>query len=245
MTESRYNRQVLVEGIGELGQEAIRNARAALVGVGALGCAIADQIVRAGIGYLRLIDPDIPQISNLQRQVLIDEEDVRNRTPKAVAASTKLKRANSEVNVEALVTRLDAKNATSLLSDVDLVLDGTDNFKARYLINGACLDLGIPWVFGGVLGAAGMCFPVLPGGPCLRCALGPEPSAGSVPTTAEMGVLSPIVQTIASVEVARAFKIIVGAPLDSKLVIIDLFKESFRSVPISKDPACAACKASS
>lgn len=243
MTEARYNRQILVDWVGEKGQEAIRKARIALVGVGALGCAIADQIVRGGVGYLRLIDPDTPEISNLQRQVLIDEEDVKNRTPKALAAAAKLNRANSEVVVEPLVTRMDSKNAKALLSDVDLVLDGTDNFAARYLINGACIELGVPWIFGGVLGASGMSLPVLPGGPCLRCALGPEPTAGSVPTTAEMGVLSSIVAAVASIEVVRAWKIIVGSPPEPKLIVMDLFKESFRVVPIDRDPDCPACGA--
>jgi molybdopterin/thiamine biosynthesis adenylyltransferase len=242
MRESRYNRQILVDGIGERGQEAIRKARVALVGVGALGCAVADQLVRGGIGYMRLIDPDTPEISNLQRQVLIDEEDVKNRIPKALAAASKLKRANSEVIVEPRVTRLAPENAGELLADVSLVLDGTDNFAARYLMNRTCLDLGTPWIFGGVLGTSGMSLPILPGGPCLQCALGPEPPAGTVPTTAEQGVLSSIVAAIASIEVVRAIKIIVGKPPVSKLALFDIFKESFRAVSIERDPSCPACR---
>ena len=242
MTESRYQRQIIVEGIGEKGQGLIRKARVAIVGVGALGCAIADQLARAGIGYIRLIDSDVPEMSNLQRQVLIDEQDVKNRTPKALAAADKLRRANSEVDVEAHVVRLTSDNAKPLLEGVNLVLDGMDNFEARYIVNSTCLELGVPWIFGGVLGMAGMSLPILPGGPCLHCALGPEPPAGTVPTTAQSGVLSSIVTTIASVEVVRAIKIITGRRLGPNLIVIDLDRESLRAIPIESDPDCPACK---
>ncbi|HUT76959.1 MAG TPA: HesA/MoeB/ThiF family protein, partial [Polyangia bacterium] len=201
MSESRYRRQVLVEGIGEAGQAALCAAKVAVVGCGALGCAILDQLARAGVGYLRIIDPDVPEISNLQRQVLIDEDDVAARRPKALAAANRISRANSEVTVDPRVTRLEAGNATELLFGVDLVLDGTDNFAARYLINRTCVASRTPWIFGGVLAANGMSFPSLPGGPCLRCALGEEPPEGVLPTTAERGVLSAVVQTVASLEV--------------------------------------------
>lgn len=243
MTEPRYNRQILVDGVGEEGQRRIRQARVAVVGSGALGCAVATQLVRGGIGYLRLIDPDVPELSNLQRQVLIDEEDVRNRTPKALAAAEKLRASNAEVEVDPRLDTLDDHNAAVLLGGVDLVLDGTDNFAARFAINRACVVAGIPYLFGGVLAAAGMSFPVLPGGPCLQCALGPEPPAGGVPTTAERGVLCAIVQTIAAVEVVRAMKLIIGHPVPPDLFVIDLWAETQRLVRVDRDPGCPVCSA--
>jgi adenylyltransferase/sulfurtransferase len=241
LTEPRYNRQIIVEGIGESGQAAIRAGRVAVVGAGALGCAVSTQLVRGGIGFLRLIDPDVPEISNLQRQVLIDEDDVRDRTPKAVAAANKLRAANSEVEVEPLTELLDDGNAAELLGGVDLVLDGTDNFAARYTINRTCLGSGTPYVFGGVLAASGMSFPVLPGGPCLQCALGPEPPDGSVPTTSERGVLCAIVQTVASLEVLRAMKLLTGHGLEPRLAVVDLWDETMRLVPVERDPSCPVC----
>jgi adenylyltransferase/sulfurtransferase len=241
MSESRYRRQILVEGIGESGQAALGAARVAVVGCGALGCAILDQLARAGVGSLRIIDPDVPELSNLQRQVLIDEDDVAARRPKALAAAGKLARANSEVLLDPRVTSLEEGNAAALLSGVDLVLDGTDNFAARYRINRTCVASGTPWVFGGVLAASGMSFPSLPGGPCLRCALGEEPLDGALPGTAERGVLCAIVQTVASLEVVRALKIITGAPPEPRLAIVDLWAETFRTVAIDRDPACPVC----
>ena len=241
MTESRYNRQELVSGVGVDGQRRLREARVAVVGVGALGCAVSDQIVRGGVGYLRLIDPDIPEISNLQRQVLIDERDVERRTPKARAAAAKLALANSEVDIEAHVTCLDEGNAASLLDGVDLVLDGTDNFAARYLINRTCRQAGTPWIFGGVLGSCGMSFPVLRDGPCLRCALGPEPPVHKTPTTEQMGVLCSIVATIASLEVVRALKLLCGHEVVPELALVDLWNESMRTIAVDRDPRCPVC----
>jgi molybdopterin/thiamine biosynthesis adenylyltransferase len=241
MSEPRYRRQVLVEGIGEAGQAALGAARVAVVGSGALGCAILDQLARAGVGHLRVVDPDVPELSNLQRQVLIDEDDVAARRPKALAAANRLARANSEVTVDPRVERLEPGNAKDLLSGVDLVLDGTDNFAARYLINRICVASGTPWVFGGVLAASGMSFPSLPGGPCLRCALGEEPPDGTLPGTAERGILCAAVQTIASLEVVRAFKIILGTPPQPRLVIVDLWAETMRTVVVDRDPACPVC----
>jgi molybdopterin/thiamine biosynthesis adenylyltransferase len=242
MSEPRYRRQILVEGIGEAGQAALRSARVAGVGSGALGCAILDQLARAGVGTLRIVDPDVPELSNLQRQILIDEDDVAARRPKALAAADKLARANSEVILDPRVERLEPGNAAALLSGVDLVLDGTDNFAARYLINSTCLASGTPWVYGGVLAAGGMSFPVLPGGPCLRCALGEEPPEGALPGTAERGVLCAVVQTVASLEVVRAFRILTGAPPEPRLAIVDLWAETFRTVAVDRDPACPVCR---
>ena len=243
MSESRYSRQILVEGIGEAGQRNIRKARVAVVGVGALGCAISDQIVRAGVRSIRLVDNDIAEISNLQRQVLINENDVQQRTPKALAAAGKLREANSEVEVKALVQRFTSENAREILSEIDFVFDGTDNFETRYLLNQTCFDLGLPWFFGGVLGMSGLSFPVLPGGPCLQCAIGPRLADDQVPTTSERGVLSSIVATIASIEVVRALRTMAGDPPPPNLIVIDYQRESFRVIEIERDGSCPVCGA--
>jgi adenylyltransferase/sulfurtransferase len=242
MTEARYNRQIIVDGVGEDGQRRLGQARVAVVGAGALGCAVSTQLVRGGIGYLKLIDPDAPDLSNLQRQVLIDEEDVRQGTPKALAAAAKLRAANSEVEVDPRVLELDDDNAADLLAGVDVVLDGTDNLRARYAINRACVASGTPYVFGGVLAASGMSFAVLPGGPCLHCALGPEPSADSVPGTEERGVLCAIIQAVAAVEVVRAMKIVIGHDVPPDLLVLDLWDESQRLVRVERDPDCPVCR---
>ena len=241
MTESRYHRQIQVEGIGPEGQRRIGGARVAVVGVGALGCAVADQLVRAGVRSIRLIDSDTPELSNLTRQVLIDEDDVERKRPKALAAAQKLKRANSEVLVEPRVARFDPETARDLIDGIDLVFDGTDNFETRYLINRVCLERRLPWVFGGVLGMSGMSFPVVPGGPCLCCALGPGPADGRVETTLERGVLLATVSAVASWEVVRGLKIMMGKPVRPNLIVVDLDRESVRCVKIERDPGCPIC----
>lgn len=237
----RYLRQELVEGIGPEGQARIGAARVAIVGSGALGCAIADQLARGGIGHLRIIDPDVPEISNLQRQVLIDEDDVASGTPKALAAAAKLRGANSLVGVDPIVARLEESNAIDLLSGSDLVMDGTDNFPARYLIDRTVRGLGIPYVFGGVLAASGMTFPVLPDGPCLGCAIGPMPPEGSVPTTEEEGILCSTVAAIASLQVVTALKIICGHQVAPRLAVVDLWDQTMRSIAVERDPSCKIC----
>src|SRR5580700_8650777 len=207
----RYSRQMRFYGIGPAGQRQLLNARVTLCGCGALGTVLANALVRAGVGHLRLIDRDFIETSNLQRQVLFDEHDVAENLPKAEAAARKLGAINSSVYVEPIVTDIDRTNILELVKDADLILDGTDNFEIRYLINDAAVKLGKPWVFGGCIGSHGQTMTILPGEtPCLRCVFAAAPAPGEGGTCETAGVLSPIVNIVASYQATEALKILSG-----------------------------------
>ncbi|MGH7248614.1 MAG: ThiF family adenylyltransferase, partial [Pseudomonadota bacterium] len=185
----RYSRQALFGPLGEAGQERILAARVAIAGCGALGAFQADALARAGAGFLRIIDRDFVELSNLQRQSLYDEADAAEGLPKAIAARRRLRAVNSQVTVEAAVEDLAPSNVEDLLGDVELVLDGTDNFETRYLINDFCVSRGLPWIYGAAVGSYGLTMPVLPGRTaCLKCVY-PEPPEGVQPTCETAGVL--------------------------------------------------------
>src|SRR5919199_480600 len=185
----RYSRQVLFPGIGEAGQARLAGARALLVGCGALGTVLANVLVRAGVGRLTVVDRDYVERSNLQRQVLFDEDDLASDLPKAVAAAEKLRRINPEVVVEPVVADLNATNVETLLAGADVAMDGTDNFEARYLLNDACVKHGVPWVYAAAIGAYGATFPIVPRDtPCLRCVFAENPAPGTLPTCDTAGV---------------------------------------------------------
>src|SRR5262249_60587263 len=180
-------------------------------GCGALGTVLANALVRAGVGHLRLIDRDFIETSNLQRQVLFDEHDVAENLPEAEAAARKLGAINSAVHVEPVVVDIDRTNILELVADADLVLDGTDNFEVRYLINDAAVKLKKPWVYGGCIGSHGQTMTILPGDtPCLRCVFEAAPGPGEAATCETAGVLSPIVNVIASYQATEALKILAG-----------------------------------
>src|SRR5215471_17447050 len=207
----RYSRQMRFYGIGEAGQRKLLDSHVTLCGCGALGTVLANALVRAGVGHLRLIDRDFIETSNLQRQVLFDEQDVAENLPKAEAAARKLEAINSAVHVEPVVTDVDRTNILELVHDADLILDGTDNFEIRYLINDAAVKLNKPWVYGGCIGAHGQTMTILPGEtPCLRCVFEAAPSPGEAGTCETAGVLGPIVNVIASYQAAEALKILSG-----------------------------------
>lgn len=221
----RYSRQMLFSQIGHEGQKNIKNSRVFIVGMGALGTVASNHLVRAGVGFLRFADRDYVEWSNLQRQMLFDEDDVRQSLPKAVAAERKLKKINSDVEIESYVTDVTADNIEDLLRDVDIVVDGTDNFQTRFLINDACFKHGIPYVYGGVVSSRGMSALFIPGKtPCLRCFI--SEGAGSGETCDTVGVLSPIVDIIASYEVAETLKYLVGDEnnLRHSLLTIDIWE---------------------
>ena len=204
----RYSRQILFAGIGEEGQERLLDASAALVGCGALGTVQAEAMARAGVGRLRIIDRDFVEWSNLQRQFLFEESDAAEALPKAVAAARRLARVNSEVAVEPMVADLTAANVEDLFEDVDLILDGTDNFETRFLINDAAVDREIPWIYGAAVGSYGIKVAIVPGvTACLRCVY-PEAPQGAQPTCETEGVLGPVTATIAALQVADALKIL-------------------------------------
>ncbi|MCL2669815.1 MAG: ThiF family adenylyltransferase [Syntrophaceae bacterium] len=240
----RYARQILFSGVGEAGQRKFLGAKAVIIGCGALGTAIANNLARAGVGEIVVADRDFIELNNLHRQSLFDEEDIRQGLPKAVAAVEKLRRINSTLTITAVVTDVHHANIESLISGATVVLDGTDNFETRYLINDACVKHGISWIYGGVIGSGGMTMTILPGRtPCLRCAFAEMPPPGTAATCDTAGVLGPIVGTIAAIESAEAMKLITGTGrLNEGLISVDLWENRFASITISeRAPDCPAC----
>ncbi len=244
---SRYSRQMRFAGIGEAGQQKICASRVLLVGCGALGTVLADMLVRAGVGFLRIVDRDFVDLSNLQRQVLFDEQDVADHLPKATVAATKLERINSQVQIEPVVADVNPNKILSLLEGVDLLLDGTDNFETRFLMNDAALERNIPWVYGGVVGSHGQVLPIFPGeSACLRCIIEAPPDPGMTDTCDTAGVISPAVHVVTSLQVVAALKILSGQRelATPKLSVIDVWDGTFRLLDVSElRPAnqCPAC----
>ena len=242
---SRYARQELFAGIGREGQERIRHARVLVVGCGALGSALAETMVRAGVASLAVVDRDVVEVTNLQRQTLFDEEDAALARPKAVAAEARLRRLNSDVAVRGIVADLDATLADRLVGEASLVLDGTDNFETRYVLNDVCLRAGVPWVYGACVAAHGAALAVRPGRtPCLRCVLGERPAAGTGETCDTVGVVAPIVQVVAGIQAAEALKLLAGRAeaLVGGLVTVDLWAGTFEVVRVDdRPPWCPSC----
>jgi adenylyltransferase/sulfurtransferase len=241
---SRYAKQLLFRPVGKEGQERLRRSRITIVGLGALGSVLANHLARAGVGFLRLCDRDFVELDNLQRQVLYDEEDVRAALPKAAAAAAKLARINSEVVLDPRVTDVGHANAEELARDVDLVLDGTDNFETRFVLNDACVKLGRPWVYGGCVGSYGMAMAVLPGeGPCFACLLGERPAPGTSPTCDTAGVLNTAVAVVASLQANEALKILLGKreALAGGLQTLDLWSNTFQVVRVPRSASCEVC----
>lgn len=243
--EQRYSRQILFPPIGESGQQKIREASVCIVGCGALGSFQAEALARAGIGKLRLIDRDYVDFTNLQRQWLFDEDDARNEAPKAIAAARRLERVNSHVILETHVTDFTPSNAEEIVADSDLLLDGTDNFETRYLINDISVKRGIPWIYGAAIGAYGITMPVVPGqGPCFAC-IYPEMPAGLQPTCDVNGVLSAATAAVASLQVATALRLIAGWPdFACRIQSLDVWAGTGKQVNAgAPDPKCRVCAA--
>lgn len=244
----RYSRQMRFYGVGEEGQRRLLASHVTLCGCGALGTVLANALVRAGVGNMRLVDRDFIETNNLQRQVLFDEHDVAENLPKAEAAARKLGAINSSVHVEPVVTDIDRTNILDLVRDADLILDGTDNFEIRYLINDAAVKLGKPWVYGGCIGSHGQTMTILPGEtPCLRCVFEAAPAPGEAGTCETAGVLSPIVNIVASFQAAEAFKILTGRrdKINRELVYMDVWENVQRRIkiaPLLGKVDCPTCR---
>src|SRR6201993_2308348 len=244
----RYSRQMRFYGIGEAGQRKLLDSHVTLCGCGALGTVLANVLVRAGVGHLRLVDRDFIETHNLQRQVLFDEHDVGENPPKAEAAARKLGAINSTVVVEPVVTDIDRTNILELVGDADVILDGTDNFEIRYLINDAAVKLGKPWVYGGCIGSHGQTMTILPGEtPCLRCVFEAAPAPGETGTCETAGVLGPIVNVIASLQAVEALKILAGRKdhINRDLVYIDVWENVYRRIkiaPLLGKVDCPCCR---
>lgn len=243
-TESRFSRQTRFAPFGPEGQSRLGGSTVVIVGCGALGTVQATLLARAGVGTLRLIDRDYVEESNLQRQVLYTEEDARSGLPKAEAARRHLLEANSGVQTEALVSDLNPENADDLLGGADVILDGTDNFETRLLINDYAVREGIPWIYGAAVGSYGIAMPVLPNdSACFRC-LYPEPPAGIQPTCETAGVLGPVTSLIGSVQAMEAIKILAGraTSVRRKIFTADLWNGPLRETTMpARDPDCPAC----
>jgi adenylyltransferase/sulfurtransferase len=242
----RFSRQTRFTPLGSAGQERLAAARIVIVGCGALGGAAALALVRAGVGHVRLIDRDVPEVSNLPRQVLFDEADVAAGLPKAVAAARHLERMNSAARIEPVVADLTAANVADLLTGHDLVVDGTDNFEARFLVNELCCRERIPWVHGGAIGAEGRVLAVVPGASaCLRCLVPEPPAPGSLPTCETAGVLGPAVLVVGAVQAMEAIRLLVGGPAaGNRLLVCDLWDQAWRTVDLAPLAAagCPTCR---
>lgn len=245
LINTRYSRQILFAGIGTDGQEQIAASRVVVIGCGALGAVQASLLVRAGVGTLRIIDRDFVEESNLQRQILFDEEDVRAVLPKAIAAEKKLSSANSQVKIEAVVEDVNASSISRLLDGFNLIVDATDNFDARFLLNDYSVKAGVPWIYGACVGSYGLTFPILPNeGACLRCIFESAPPAGVSPSCDTAGVIGPIVSVIAGMQVAEALKILSGRRdrLNRKITTIDLWENRHEAMDLPPPyPECPCC----
>lgn len=243
---ARYSRQVRFGPLGEAGQTKLARSRVAIVGCGALGSVSALALARGGVGMLRLIDRDLPEISNLPRQVLFDEQDVRDGLPKAAAARRQLERINSGLEVEAEVADLTPRNAERLLRGVDCIVDGSDNFEARFLINEFCCREKLPWVHGGAIGAEGRVLAVRPGvTACLRCLIPDPPAAGALPTCESAGIIGPAALVVGAVQAAEVMKLLVDAAgVGNTLLACDLWEGSWRRIDLTPlaEAGCPTCR---
>jgi molybdopterin-synthase adenylyltransferase len=240
----RYSRQILFQPIGSPGQKKLSAARVAIVGCGATGSAMASQLSRGGVGTLRIIDRDYVEPSNLQRQVLFDEADAAESLPKAIAAARKIKNVNSEIVVEPRVADLTPANAEELLSDFDLILDGTDNFETRYLINDFAVARKLPWVYAAAVASYAVTMTILPGETaCLACVF-PDSPRGMVETCDTSGILNSAVNFVASIASTEAVKLLVGArdKVRRTLLSYDIWTNDLAEIETAKSRAgCRAC----
>lgn len=245
----RYERQARFAPLGDTGQLGIQKGRALIAGCGALGSVIANTLARAGVGFLRLVDRDYLEMNNLQRQVLYDEEDVRSGIPKAVAAARKLQKINSEIEIDPIVADINSTNVRSFCDGIDVILDGTDNFEIRFLLNDASIALDIPWIYGGCIGADGQTMTILPGKTaCLACLMsdGPPPP-GTTATCDSAGILATIINIIASLQANEAIKILSGnrQQINNNMTVVDVWNNRFRSLNLehlkNRESPCPVC----
>ena len=245
---SRHHRQTLLPWVGETGQARLAAARVLVVGCGALGTTICEQLARAGVGTIDVADRDVVEWTNLQRQTLFDETDARERRPKSVAAAARLRQVDSSIKIVPHVVDVTAENLERLLLEprpADLLLDGTDNAETRYLLNDAAVKHGIPWVYGGCVGTTGRVMAILPNAACLRCVFPTPPAPGELATCDAAGVLGPAASAVASLQAVEAIKVLAGHPeaVPNRLLSIDFWTGRFSSVDLAdaRRPDCPCC----
>ena len=247
MNHDRYQRQTLIQEIGADGQERLSKARVLIAGCGALGCTIADLLARAGVGHLRIVDRDLVELTNLQRQILFAEPDIG--APKASAAKKRLQSVNSTIRIESHTQDINPMTIRKLAADCDVIVDGLDNFETRYLLNDMAISSGIPYIYGGAVGSEGLSFTVLADGgtsgtPCLRCLFPEPPEPGTTATCDTAGVLGPLISMVAAHEALQAMKLIVGRSedVDRSLMRIDVWNNAVHRIDVAApDPDCPCC----
>jgi molybdopterin/thiamine biosynthesis adenylyltransferase len=239
----RYSRQTILHQIGASGQQKLKNSHVLLMGCGALGTVIANALVRAGIGKLRIVDRDFVETHNLQRQVLFNEQDIEEQMPKAIAAERHLRMVNSSVEVQGIVADINYLTIERFITGADLVLDGLDNFETRGLLNDICLKYRIPWVYGAVIATSGMTMDIIPGEtPCLRCVRLDSSDGRNTLTCETAGVLNSVPFVIGSLQAAEAIKILIGSKdFNRDLIAIDVWENSYNSFKVRKRDDCPAC----
>ncbi len=240
----RYRKQILLKEIGEFGQRRLMESRAVVIGCGALGSMISNTLVRMGVGSIVIADRDYIELDNLHRQILFDEDDIRANLPKAAAAAAKLRKINPDVEIEPVIADINAGNIENLIRGADCIIDGTDNFETRLLINDASYKMNIPWIYGGVVGTYGMTYTIIPGETaCFRCFMHDAPKPGETETCDTVGVLATSVSVIASIETTEAVKILSRRrnDLSGNLVTIDLWSGMWKSFQLNKEKDCPLC----
>lgn len=245
MTENRYTRQMLFAGIGEEGQRLLLKSHVLIIGCGALGSAQAESLARAGVRNLRIADRDFIEFSNLQRQTMFTEKDAAERLPKAIACSNHIGEINSEIEVDARVTDVNHSNIEELIDNCDVVLDGTDNFATRYLINDACVKHKVNWIYGAAVASYGVTMTIRPHlTPCLRCVFPEAPAAASAPTCDTSGVIMPIISVVAATQTTEALKLLTHQTdrLHKSLMQFDLWRNDWRRITLAQPAAdCLTC----
>jgi adenylyltransferase/sulfurtransferase len=244
----RYNRQIRLQQVGEAGQAALARSRVLVIGCGAIGSVVCDQLSRAGVGSVHVVDRDIVDWTNLQRQVLFDETDAENSMPKAVAAAERMRAVNRSIEVVPHVLDVVSDNIEALVDGAKpmLVIDGSDNAELRYLINEVCVKLRLPWIYGACIGVEGRVMAVMPGTTaCLRCVFPKMPVHGELPTCDTVGVLGASAGVVGSIQAAAAIRYLVSGELERRLLFLDVWRGEFRSIDLSnaRNPACPVCVA--
>ena len=247
--DERYSRQILFSGIGAEGQRRLTAARVLIVGCGALGSAHAESLARAGVGHLRIVDRDFVEPSNLQRQTMFTESDAEKRLPKAIAAAAHLRQINSQIEIDPHVTDVNYSNVEQLIDGCDVVIDGTDNFSTRYLVNDACVKHNIIWIYGAAVGSYGVTMTIRPHQTaCLRCVFEEAPPAASAPTCDTSGVIMPIINVVSAVQVTETLKLITGRieDLHGSLMQFDVWRNEWRRIgtgaPRQDCPTCGLAR---